>query len=505
MKERNKMKTALIQLNPKTADIEENLEKIKSYILTEKEADLIIFPALSITGINCRDYFLSSSFIEKQNQALAEIKELSVNSKDIIIGFAEKNKGALYSSVILFSNGEEKILCRKKNLTENETKYFKSGSGSTDIEYRGRLMTVSLDKEKNCKTDTLLNLCLENFQMDTIIKRLKDKNYQEIRVNPVCLSGSYLYDGRSFFSNKKGEKTVLAQAFKECRIFYDDEKNYEKENKEELNVYDETIDALVFALRDFCKKIGFKKIVLGLSGGIDSALTAAIACKALGSENVTGIAMPSEYSSEGSVADSLELAVNLGMECKQVPIKSLFNTFLEDVQQGKYNDLAEENLQSRLRGIILMNYSNRYNALLLSTGNKSEVATGYCTLYGDTCGGFCLLSDIYKTDVYKISERINKDGIIIPQNTMTKPPSAELRPNQKDTDSLPDYDTLDKVIKLHFEENIDAEEIKYLCPGKPVEQIIKTILRAEFKRKQMTSGIKLSNRSFVNDIDYPAI
>lgn len=499
------MKAAIIQLNPKTADIEENFDKIKTYITEENEADVIIFPSLAITGINCNDHFLNNVFINRQNEALEEIKELSRNSRDIIIGFAEKNSDGLYSSVALFSNGEKQILCRKKHLSKTEAKYFKSGEGAANIEYKGRLMTVSLDKEKECKTDTLLNMYLENFQTDNIVKRLKQKNYQEIRINPVCFSASYLYDGRSYFSNKKGEKLVEAKAFEECRILYDDTKTYEAAEQKEVNQYDETIDGVVFALKDYCKKTGFRKIVLGLSGGIDSALTAALACKAMGSENVIGITMPSEYSSSGSVDDSVELAKNLGMECLNIPIKPLFNCFVDEVQKNKYNDLAEENLQSRLRGIILMNYSNRYNALLLSTGNKSEVATGYCTLYGDTCGGLCLLSDIYKTDVYKISERINKDGIIIPQNTITKPPSAELRPNQKDSDSLPDYDTLDKVIKLYFEENIPVEEIKYLCPNKPVEQIISTIMRAEFKRKQMTTGIKLTERSFVCDIDYPVI
>lgn len=357
----------------------------------------------------------------------------------------------------------------------------------------------------DCKTDILVNMAAENFQMDTFAKRNKEKNYCEIKVNPVCFAGNFVFDGRSYISNKKGQKIVQAPAFEEVCIRYDDEKQYEPIISTDKNIYDETIEALVFALKDFCNKSGFKKIVIGLSGGIDSALTAALACKAIGSENVFGITMPSEYSSSGSVDDSIELAKNLKMECTTIPIKPLFNCFVDDVQKNKYNDLAEENLQSRLRGIILMNYSNRHNALLLATGNKSEVATGYCTLYGDTCGGFCLLSDIYKTDVYKISERINKGGIIIPVNTMTKPPSAELRPGQKDTDSLPDYDTLDKVIKLYFEEKIAIEDIEYLNPGKPVRQIIKTILRAEFKRKQMTSGIKLSNRSFVCDIDYPTI
>lgn len=501
------MKTSLIQMNSKSADIEDNKEKIKSYINDEHESELIIFPELALTGINCCDYFSDSEFINAQNEAIAELIELSKEQdKDILIGIAERADGGLYSSVALLTAGKMNIICRKKNLKDYQKKYFISGKGAENIEYRGRLITITLDNIKENKTDFVINFSSENFQTDTIEKRLKIKNFAEIKVNPVGLNGSYLFDGRSYFSDKKGRRVIKAEAFKESVIRFNDEKSYEsKEETEIVNIYDETIDAITFGLKDFCAKSGFKKIVLGLSGGIDSALTAVIACRAIGNENVLGITMPSEYSSSGSVEDSIELAKNLGMKCEIIPIKGLFTCFVDEIQKQKYNDLAEENLQSRLRGLILMNYSNRYNALLLTTGNKSEVATGYCTLYGDTCGGLCLLSDIYKTDVYKIAERINKDGVVIPINTIIKPPSAELRPNQKDSDSLPDYDILDKVIKLYFEERIDIEEIEYLCPGKPVRQIIKTILRAEFKRKQMTLGIKLSERSFVCDTDYPTI
>ncbi len=497
------MKAALIQLNPKTADIEENSAKIKQYIENEK-AEIVIFPALAITGFDCRDYFSDSDFINQQNTVLEEITLMS-KEKDILIGFAERADNGLYSSIALLSGGKRTIVCRKKNLHNIEKKYFKSGGGAADIEYKGRLTTITLDDMTESKTDILINFSAENFQTDTIQRRLREKNYSEIKVNPVCLAGSYIFDGRSYFSNKRGERIITAPAFEEASICYDDESINKVKKGKEFNIYDETIEALVFSLKDFCRKTGFKKAVIGLSGGIDSALTAVLACKAIGSENVIGITMPSEYSSSGSVDDSMELAENLNMECINIPIKSMFNCFVEDIQREKYNDLAEENLQSRLRGIILMNYSNRYNALLLATGNKSEVATGYCTLYGDTCGGFCLLSDIYKTDIYKIADRINKEGIIIPRSTIRKAPSAELRPNQKDTDSLPEYEVLDKVIKLYFEERISIEEIEYLCPGKPVRQIIKTVLRAEFKRKQMTSGVKITNRSFVCDIDYPNI
>lgn len=501
------MKTAIIQLNPKTADIDENSDRIKLITEKEKNSDLIIFPTLAITGINCRDYFKSKDFTDKQNAAIQELQIISQNlNKDIIIGIAESDDNKLYSSIALIQDGRLDILCRKSKLTNEEARYFSSGKGSASIKYKGRYITATLDNENiNSKTDLLLNFALENYQMDTLSRRLIDKNYAEIKINPVCLSGSYLYDGRSFVSNKKGKKILLAKAFEEDVMYFDDERHYEELKRRDINVYEETIEALSFGLKDFCRKNGFKKIVLGLSGGIDSALTAAIACKAMGSGNVHGITMPSEYSSSGSVEDSYALAKNLGMTCETKSIKPLFDSFVENIQEKKYFDLAEENLQSRLRGVILMNYSNRNNALLLSTGNKSEVATGYCTLYGDTCGGLCLLSDIYKTDVYRIAEKINKDKEIIPVSTMTKAPSAELRPDQKDSDSLPEYDVLDKVIKLYFEEGMPINEIKKLCVDKPVEQIIKTVLRAEFKRKQMTSGIKLSEYSFVCDIDYPAI
>ena len=498
------MKTTIVQFNPKTADIEENLDKITEFLDSLKNSELIIFPELSITGINCNDYFLEKDFINRQYAAIDTIVEHSAG-KNVLIGIAERHGKKLYSSVLLISEGKEKIISRKKNLSETEKKYFASGYGSSDIDFKGKLMTVSLDKVTECKSDLVINFNTENFQTDNIKKRMKKRTFSEIRVNPVCLSGSYIYDGRSYFSDKKGNKILSAPAFEECTITLDEAKDYELLEAEDINIYDETIDALTFALRDFCKKTGFKKIVLGLSGGIDSALTAVLASRAIGKENVTGITMPSEFSSSGSVDDSFALAKNLGIECKNIPIKTMFECFVNDIQKNRFNDLAEENLQSRLRALILMNYSNRYNALLLSTGNKSEVATGYCTLYGDTCGGFNLLSDIYKTDIYKICERINKDEEIIPQSTMTKPPSAELRPNQKDTDSLPDYSVLDKVIRLYFEQKLTVEDIEYLCPDAPVQQIVKTILRAEFKRKQMTSGVKISEYSFVSDIDYPVI
>ena len=261
-----------------------------------------------------------------------------------------------------------------------------------------------------------------------------------------------------------------------------------------------------FGLKDYCRKTGFKKIVLGLSGGLDSAITAVLACDAIGSENVLGITMPSKFSTEGSYNDSFELAENLGMTCIEKPIKSLFDGFIDSVQEGKiYNDLAEENIQPRIRALILMNYSNRENRLLLSTGNKSECAMGYCTIYGDTCGGLNLIADVFKTDLYKISNWVNENfgREVIPKNILTKAPSAELRPNQKDEDSLPPYSKLDDVLRRYIEEEQTIDEISKDYDKDFVTGIVKKLNFNEFKRNQGTLFFEISKKSLGTERNFP--
>lgn len=497
------MKISAIQLKIKTGRIEENFKRMKRYIL-EEDSDLLIFPSLSLTGEGCGDLFTDPEFLKLQNEKIEEIIRLS-KGKDIICPVAEKNGKELYLSAMLFSNGAGVVLCRKKELSLEQKKYFMPGEGMQAFNLKERRITVTLDEPFNDKSDFVINLSTETFIASKLSKRGQNKDFAQIRLNPVGISNGNIFDGRSFVSDKNGEKITVAKTFAEDVLRIDDTEKYKPVKEVETEKFKEITNALIFGFREFCENNGFKKAVLGLSGGIDSALTCYLAVKALGSKNVVGITMPSEFSSSGSVDDSVALAENLGIVCLNQPIKSMFDTFVKDIQGKRFNDLAEENLQSRLRGIILMNYSNRHGAVLLSTGNKSEVAAGYCTLYGDTCGGINLLSDVYKTEIYEICKKINEKKEIIPQSTIDKPPSAELKPNQKDSDSLPEYEILDKIIKLYFEQRMPVKRIELMYPDVPVDNIVKKIKQAQFKRNQLTSGFKISERSFVKDIDYPVM
>jgi NAD+ synthetase len=259
--------------------------------------------------------------------------------------------------------------------------------------------------------------------------------------------------------------------------------------------------ALVLGIRDYVSKCGFSKVHMGLSGGVDSAVTCALAVEALGAENVLGVLMPSQYSSDHSVTDAVALAKNLGIRHEIIPIKNVFDKYREDLRpifKNAPEDVTEENLQARVRGNLLMALSNKYNLLLLSTGNKSELAVGYTTLYGDSCGGLAVISDVPKTMVYELAKYINRDREIIPQNTITKPPSAELRPGQKDSDSLPPYEILDPILEAYIEDNLDVEQIvqRTKADRELVRKILLMVDRAEYKRKQLPIGLKITSKAF---------
>lgn len=311
-----------------------------------------------------------------------------------------------------------------------------------------------------------------------------------------------IYYGRSFAKNSKGEY-VLQMPICEEKVEIVDFSASIEAKKDYLE--EDVFTVSTFALKEYCENTGFKKVILGLSGGIDSALTATLAVKALGKENVLGVLMPSMFSSDGSVIDSVQLAQNLGIKTVKHAITPLFDNFIEKIAHERRHDLAEENLQARLRGLILMFFSNRDNYLLLSTGNKSEAAMGYGTLYGDLAGGYNLICDLTKTNVYKLSNYINREEEIIPQAIIDKAPSAELRPNQKDQDSLPEYEVLDDIIELYVEQNVPLEELYQKYEKSLVDDTVRKIYRAQFKRKQCCLGVRLTERSFLNGVNFPIV
>ena len=314
------------------------------------------------------------------------------------------------------------------------------------------------------------------------------------------MADSNIYAGASFAKNNKNELVLQTPVCDECITEIDFSKpvDFKDEAMEE-----QVLKVTTFALKEYCENTGLKKVVLGLSGGIDSALTAVLAVRAIGSENVLGILMPSMFSSEGSITDSLELAKNLGINTVKEPITPLFEAFMEN--RERLHDLAEENLQARLRALILMFYSNRENRLLLSTGNKSESAMGFGTLYGDLAGGLNLICDLTKTNVYKLANFINKDKEVIPKAIIDKAPSAELHPGQKDQDRLPEYAVLDDIIEMYVEQNIPIEEIYKKHVPKIVDEVVCKIYRMQFKRHQGCLGIRLTERSFCNGVNLPVV
>ena len=321
-----------------------------------------------------------------------------------------------------------------------------------------------------------------------------------VYVSAIGMADSNVYAGGSFAKNKFGVAVAQLPLCEEGVVEIDFSKTIDFQT---TDIQEQVYKVTTFALKEYCENTGFKQVVLGLSGGIDSALTATLAVKALGAENVLGILMPSMFSSEGSISDSLKLAENLGMNTVKEPITPLFDAFMQN--RERRHDLAEENLQARLRALILMFYSNRENRLLLSTGNKSESAMGFGTLYGDLAGGLNLICDLTKTNVYKLANYINKDGEIIPQTIIDKAPSAELHPGQKDQDRLPEYAVLDDILVMYFEQNIPQEEIYKKYDKSIVDEVIKKTYRMQFKRHQGCLGIRLTERSFCGGIDLPVV
>ncbi|MEI7475219.1 MAG: NAD+ synthase [bacterium] len=529
------MKIALAQINNKIGDLEGNFERIVSFIEKAKVlgADLVIFPELSVTGYPPRDLLDFDYFVEDNLKVIEKLKA-HTDSIGVAIGYIDKSEkqfGKKYYNTAAFIYRGEIVHKHYKCLLPfydvfDETRYFEPGKEVSTFEFKGKKLALTIcediwnDKSywdrplyefnpieelQKKELDILLNLSASPYWVGKekdrklIISNIASLlKVPVIYVNQTGGNDDLLFDGLSFAMDANSKIQALCNDFNEDLLIYDSEKNSGIVKKVSDSEEKSLFKALRTGLKDYCHKLGFNKVVLGLSGGIDSAVTAVIACYALGNDNVLGITMPSMYSSEGSVTDSEKIAKNLKMKCKTIPIKDMFDSYIKGVQGDEplKMDVAEENLQARVRGNILMMHSNRYGYLLLSTGNKSEMAMGYCTLYGDMSGGLSILSDVPKTMVYKLAEFINAYGEIIPYDIIEKPPSAELRPDQKDQDSLPPYEVLDDILKDYLEEHKPVCEITKKYPSEIVEMVVKKVNMNEYKRRQASIGLKVTTKAF---------
>lgn len=540
------MKITIAQINPIIGDLPGNSQKILEAAnkAVEENTNLLLTPELSLCGYPPRDLLLKPDFVEAMNVALQQLAIDLPPDLRVLVGTVEKNLKAhanggksLYNSVALLHEGKIKQVFYKRLLPTydvfDEHRYFEPGLQANyftldnikigvticedlwnDEEFFGKRSYSINPIAELCKLDVnlIVNLSASPYTFgkqcfrEAMLKHSAKRFSQPIiYVNQVGGNDDLIFDGRSFALNKSGEIISRAYGFETDlrRIEFD-------ESQQDLNVSsiadnyesdDEEIwQALVLGVKDYVKKCGFSKVVLGLSGGIDSSIVAAIASAALGKENVLGILMPSPYSSESSIKDADDLAINLGIKTEKLPIGNLMQSYDETFTELFTNTefgLAEENIQSRIRGNLLMAISNKFGYLLLSTGNKSEMAVGYCTLYGDMNGGLAVIADVPKTRVYSICRWLNRNQEVIPENVLIKPPSAELKPGQVDQDSLPDYEILDDILHRLINDYQSAEQI--IAGGHNtdiVNRIIKMVARAEFKRRQAPPGIKITDRAF---------
>ena len=466
------MRTALAQTRFKTADFEFNYGQIIEKI-ENTDCDLIIFPQYDMEDTGAKDL----AFDDRAQNA-----EMKFYEK-----IAEKN----YDKAVLL--GDVLIQDGVVGVSEDGFYIIFGQNVYVDEIYRDDVICDLYILAKN-----------KYFVMDKYNEFIESINTRNdfIYVNAVGMSDENIFAGGSFAKNRENELVMhLPVCETTCEIVdFKRVIQYEEPQIEEI-IY----KVLTFALKEYCENTGFKKIILGLSGGIDSALTAVLAADAAGAENVLGVLMPSMYSSEGSVTDSIALAQNLGIKTEKHSITPLFDNFMEKIAHESKQDLAEENLQARLRALILMFFSNRDNRLLLSTSNKSEAAMGFGTLYGDLAGGLNLICDLTKTNIYKLCAYINSNEERIPQAIIEKAPSAELHPGQKDQDRLPEYAILDDIIEMYIEQNKPVEEICSKYGTELVLDTIKKIYRAQFKRKQCCLGIRLTERSFCRGVNLPII
>jgi len=538
------MRIALAQINPTIGDFTLNTEKIMAS--AEKaiglSCDLIVFSELVISGYPPRDLLEKKGFVKANLMHLHKLVK-SIKGIGVICGFVDKNLGKqgnpLYNSAVLFDKGKILHQVHKRLLPTydvfDERTYFEPGTECTSFLYKDCRMGLTIcediwnDKdffsrrlypvdpvERMIKqgVDLLINIAASPYYVgkreskwDMFARMAKKYKVPLLYVNQVGGNDSVLFDGISLAFDSKGKMTARARDFEEDIVIFDTQSQKGDPHPVSQTDTESLLNALTMGTRDYVRKCGFSRALIGLSGGIDSALTACIAARALGKENVTAIFMPSQYTSQENFEDTEGLVANLGIKLFNVPIKGIFKKFLQDLSpllKDVATEVTGQNIQARVRQIILMALSNKFGCLLLSTGNKSELAVGYCTLYGDMSGGLAVISDVPKTMVYRIARLINKKKGVIPKRVIEKPPSAELKPDQLDQDDLPSYEVLDGILKPYIEDNNAAEEIIGMgFEPSIVRDIISRVDRNEYKRHQSPPGLKVTSKSFGSGRRYP--
>lgn len=531
------MKIAIAQINTTIGDFDGNAAKIIERIRWAEGAgvDIVVFPELAVCGYPPRDLLEKPSFISHNLQTVDMIAR-KTRRVGVVLGFVSVNESAegrgLYNSAGLLHDGAVRFVQHKALLPEydvfDEVRHFEpakrhevysfAGSkiGLTLCEdlwslhsFRGRRLYKidPMEKLSAAGAELIINLSASPFTLgkQSIRRKLMCSEAQRyglpiIYCNMVGGNDELVFDGRSFTTNAAGHIVCEAKAFEEDSLIVDSAHFKPLKKLPEFIEEEEVRRALILGLHDYMRKCGFERAVIGLSGGIDSAVVAAIACEAIGSKKVTGVMMPSPYTLNKSTEDAKKLAANLGMTTLTIPISPIYEAYRSTLgykAHAKEVSLAEENMQARIRGNMLMAISNKEKALVLSTGNKSELSVGYCTLYGDMAGGLALISDLPKTFVYALARHINKDGEVIPLAIIERPPTAELKPDQKDEDLLPPYDVLDSIIKLYVEERQSVEAI--IAEGfdkKTVNRVAAMIDCNEYKRRQAPPGIKITSKAF---------